>query len=200
MDIASNFELELPPDETYALLVDLDTVAPCMPGATLGAELEDGSRELTATVRLGPMKFVYKGTVRIAEQDAVGRRAVLIGAAKETRGQGQASATVTMTVSADGAGSRVDSVAKMELSGRAAQTGRGIVEDVSRRMIGEMAECLQARASASNGAAASASAGDATPSASPLPAPSESRPIAGGSLFLKVIWDRIRRLLVRRKS
>ncbi|MGH2948679.1 MAG: SRPBCC family protein, partial [Solirubrobacteraceae bacterium] len=146
MEIASDFELRMPPGEAYALLLDLERVAPCMPGATLGEEKPDGSRELTVTVRLGPMKFVYGGTVRISERDDAARRAVLVGAARETRGQGNANATITMTVSEAGdAVSRVDSVAVVELTGRAAQTGRGIVEDVSRRMVGEMAECLAAK-------------------------------------------------------
>src|SRR5215213_4257703 len=90
------------PAEAYALLLDLERVAPCMPGATLGEEETDGSRKLTVTVRRGPMKFVYGGTVRIAERDDEAQRAVLVGAARGTRGQGSANARITRTGSGGG--------------------------------------------------------------------------------------------------
>jgi uncharacterized protein len=207
MEIANDFELGLPPAEAYALLLDLERVAPCMPGATLGEEEGDGARKLTVTVRLGPMKFVYGGTVRIAERDDEAQRAVLVGAARETRGQGTANARIAMTVSAAGDGaSRVESVAKIDLTGRAAQTGRGIVEDVSRRMVREMAECLAAKA-----VPAAAPAADAAPAAEPAaapegaapapssspPAPEPAREIRAGSLFWSLLKERLRRLLGR---
>jgi uncharacterized protein len=201
MEIANEFELALPPADAYALLLDLERVAPCMPGATLGDEEPDGSRRLTVTVRLGPMKFVYAGTVRIAERDDEARRAVLVGAARENRGQGTANATITMTVSAAGDGaSRVESVAAIDLTGRAAQTGRGIVEDVSRRMVGQMAECLAAKAVPE----ASAAQATAPPQSPPPPqppahssSPEPAAPVRAGSLLWSVLWERVRRLLGR---
>jgi carbon monoxide dehydrogenase subunit G len=207
MEIPSEFELDLPPDEAYALLLDLEQVAPCMPGATLGGEREDGARQLDVTVRLGPMKFVYGGTVKIAERDDDARRAVLEGAAQESRGQGSASARITMTVSpTDAGGSRVDSVAVLDLTGRAAQTGRGIVEDVSRRMVGQMAACLAAKtasataapAPAADGAPAGDAASSAAAPASPPPKAPEPQSIRAGSLLLSILWERIRRLFRRR--
>jgi carbon monoxide dehydrogenase subunit G len=204
MEIPTHFELPLPPDEAYLLLLDLERVAPCMPGATLGDEGPDGSRNLTVTVRLGPMKFLYDGTVSIAERDDQARRAVLVGAARETRGQGTAKATITMTVSPAGDGaSRVESNAVIDLTGRAAQTGRGIVEDVSRRMVGQMAECLSTKAerpdpaeAAGSEAASETPTGDrvATAAAPPPSAP----PIRAGSLFWSLLWERLRRLFGRR--
>jgi carbon monoxide dehydrogenase subunit G len=205
MEIPSDFELALPPDDAYALLLDLEQVAPCMPGAALGAEREDGSRELDVTVRLGPMKFVYGGTVRIAERDDAERRAVLVGAAQESRGQGSASARITMTVSSAGnGGSRVDSVAVLDLTGRAAQTGRGIVEDVSRRMVKQMAACLAAKTTAPAPPTEAAPVGAASAGGPPTVAPSIPAPapkaqsIRAGSLLFSVLWDRIRRLFGRR--
>jgi len=196
MEIANDFELPLPPDDAYRMLLDLEQVAPCMPGASLGGERDDGSRELTVTVRLGPMKFVYGGTVRISERHDAERRAVLVGAADEQRGQGSANATITMTVSESAnASSRVDSVAVLDLTGRAAQTGRGIVEDVARRMVGEMASCLATKAAppepqpAAGGAAADESAAARQPARAP-----EVKPIQGGQLFLSLLWERIVRL------
>ena len=98
MQITNEFTLEMPPQETYELLLDLERVTPCMPGASLGEELEDGSRAVTVKVKLGPMRFSYDGTARIADRDPEARRAVLQGAAKEARGQGSASASIAMQV------------------------------------------------------------------------------------------------------
>lgn len=213
MEIANDFELPLGPEDAYRMLLDLDRVAPCMPGASLGGERDDGARDLSVTVRLGPMKFVYGGTVRITERHDEERRAVLVGSAQEKRGQGSAEATITMTVGDAGdGGSRVASVAVFELTGRAAQTGRGIVEDVARRMVREMAGCLAAKASAgaepaqaqaattepaapgeavagAPGGPAAAQPGAARPA--PAPPAEEAKPIRAGRLMLSLLWDRI---------
>ena len=202
MEIDSDFVLPLEPGAAYTLLLDLDRVAPCMPGATLGEERDDGSRELSVTVRLGPMKFNYGGTVQVAERDDTARRAVLVGTAQEKRGQGSAKATITMTVGpdGDGASSRVASVAVFELTGRAAQTGRGIVEDVARRMIADMAACLAAKSAEEAPGASSVPSGapsapeDAAPRTPTPAAPAAAPPVGVGSLFLSILWQRIRRL------
>jgi len=213
VEIANDFELPLGPEEAYRMLLDLDRVAPCMPGASLGGERDDGARDLSVTVRLGPMKFVYGGTVRITERHDEQRRAVLVGSAQEKRGQGSAEATITMTVAEAGGGSRVESVAVFELTGRTAQTGRGIVEDVARRMVGEMAGCLAAKAAAGaepappqagatepaglqEAAAASGAGPAASATARPAPAPAahEAKPIRAGRLMLSLLWERIVRL------
>ena len=187
MEITNEFELPLPPHDAYALLLDLERVTPCMPGATLGAERDDGAREVSVTVRLGPMKFVYGGTVRISERDDALLRAVLVGAAEETHGQGTATATIEMTVSPEGErASHVATRAIFQLTGRAAQTGRGIVEDVARRMVTQMAACLVERS------AQAPAAGGAAPTA-PATAP-EAAPIRAGSLLFSVLWQRLSRL------
>ncbi len=189
MEITSEFSLPLGPDEAYRLLLDLDRVAPCLPGATLGSATEDGARGLTLTVRLGPMRFAYDGTISVDNQDAVARRAVLVGAARERRGQGTAKATISMQVSQNGdVGSRIASVANIELTGRAAQTGRGIVEDVSRQMIDEMAKCLAARHSDEGAQSGCPPARDAQ----------DAREIRAARLLARVVLQRIRRLLRRR--
>lgn len=200
MRIESEFHMGAAPDEAYPVLLDLERVAPCMPGATLGAEREDGSREVRVTVRLGPMKFTYDGTVRIVERDDAARRAVLEGDARESKGQGGAKATIAMTVSENGSGARVATVADMELSGRAAQMGRGVVEDVAKRMIADMAACLEQRLSAGPPAAEAAAepetaAGTGEPTAAPPP---EAAPVRAGSLVVRALWDRIRALFGRR--
>ena len=123
MRITNEFTLSLPPHEAYELLLDLEKVTPCMPGAVLGDELPDGARKVAVTVKVGPIKFTYDGTVRIAEQDAGARRAVLLGTANEARGQGSATAAIAMHVHEVEGGSRVTATADVDLTGRAAQMG-----------------------------------------------------------------------------
>ena len=102
MQITNQFTIGLPPEDAYRLLLDLEQVTPCLPGAELGGPKDDGGRAVKVTVKLGPMRFVYEGSVQIAEQDDAARRAVLVGQARESRGQGSAQATIAMTVSGDG--------------------------------------------------------------------------------------------------
>lgn len=203
MQITNEFALELPPDRAYRLLLDLEQVTPCLPGAELGEEKEDGARAVKVTVKLGPMRFVYDGTVRIAEADDAAQRAVLVGEAREARGQGSAQATIAMTVSAADAGSRVEAVADVELTGRAAQMGRGVVEDVAKRMIADMATCLESRfgsLAAPEAVAGGAHAGTtpptagATPQAATAAAPKELSAI---SLAWTVLTGRIKALFGR---
>ncbi len=197
MQITNEFSIALPPEETYQLLLDLEKVTPCMPGAELGEEKDDGARAVKVTVKLGPMKFVYDGTVQIAEQDDAAMRAVLVGEAREARGQGSAKATITMTVSGQNSASDVEAVADVDLTGRAAQMGRGVVEDVAKKMIGDMAECLEQRFSQPEESADDDGNGEASAEAATTGAPPEAQPIKGGSLFFTVLWGRIKSIFSR---
>lgn len=189
MEITNDFELALPPEEAYALLLDLERVVPCMPGAELGEPRGDGSRDVTVNVRVGPIKLSYQGSVTITERDDTLRRAVLRGEARELRGQGTASADIAMTVTANGdSGSTVATVADVQLTGRAAQTARGMVKDVAARMIDDMAGCLDSRFSRVTS--------DGEVAAAPPAAPAQ-QPIRGGGLLLSVLAGRLRRLFSR---
>ena len=175
MRIETGFDISRHPADAYALLLDLERVMPCFPGAELLARRPDGARDLRVTVRLGPMRLSYQGDVRIAERDDPARRAVLAGSAREARGGGSASARIAMRVEEGERGARVVAEADVDLTGRAAQMGRGIVEDVATRLVGEMAACLEADL-----------AGDVPGVGSP-PAP-----IEGGRLILGAARDRAR--------
>jgi len=189
MRIDTDFAISRPPAEAYALLLDLERVAPCFPGAELGGERDDGARDVRVTVRLGPMKLAYDGDVRIAERDDAALSAVMAGNAREVRGAGSASARIAMRVEPDGDGSRVIAEADVDLSGRAAQMGKGIIEDVARRLVGEMAGCLEATL------AAPAPAGSGP--AAPAPPPPPAAPLQGGALIAGVARDRLRDPLLR---
>jgi uncharacterized protein len=149
--VEQNFEVPAAAPETYALLVDLERVAACIPGGEVGAREEDGSHPATIAVRVGPMRMTYRGKVRIDQQDDAARRAVLAADMREQRGQGLASGAMTMAVAARGSGSLVETVTDVRLTGRAAQMGRGVVDDVAARLVAEMAACIASRLGSAEG-------------------------------------------------
>ena len=135
-------------------------------------------------MKMGPMSMGYKGSVAVTEQDDEARRAVLSAKGAEQRGQGNAQAKMTMEITDLGAeGSRVKVSSDIMVTGRVAQMGRGIMQDVATRMMGEMARCMEATISAGSSTAAAADAdADAEPSstapAAGAAAPAESGPAA----------------------
>ncbi|MEA2330534.1 MAG: uncharacterized protein QOH58_672 [Thermoleophilaceae bacterium] len=191
MQIDNSFDVSLPPDEVFELLLDLERVAPCMPGASVGPRRTDGSHELTVKVNLGPMRFKYEGLARIAEQDRSAHRAVLAGEAREARGQGTAQARVTMTVAPGANGSSVTASAEIDLTGRAAQMGHGAIAGVASQLIGDMSRCLEQRFT---GEAKAGPAADAAPAAAP------AKPVSGLRLGLRALAQSLRRLLSRKRS
>jgi carbon monoxide dehydrogenase subunit G len=143
--ISNALPLRVPPEDAYRLLLDLDQIAPCIPGATL--EPPDGSdtRHGTVLVRFGPMRFNYAGSVRVIETDALTRKAVLEAHGKESSGEGNANARITMSVQAADNGCQVAIETDLELSGAAAQLGRAMVEDFAEVMLDDFAKCLLGR-------------------------------------------------------
>lgn len=209
MRVDTTFSISRPPAETYAKLLQLEEVTPCFPGAQLGDDLPDGGRAVRVTVKLGPMKLAYDGEVRIAERDEDALRAVLAGSAREARGAGSASARISMRVEPAGTGSQVVAEADIDLTGRAAQMGKGIVESVAQTLVGQMAACLETTFAAAEAPAATEPAAE-TPDAPDLaavapPAAAASTPVAspptapapasldGGRLMLSVLRDKYRR-------
>ncbi|HMC68628.1 MAG TPA: SRPBCC family protein, partial [Mycobacteriales bacterium] len=128
-------------DEAWTVLTDIERIAPCMPGATLEGAEGDEYRG-TVKVKVGPMTAQYKGAVRFVERDDAAHKAVLQADGREARGQGNAAATITATVSADGDGSAVYVVTDLTISGKVAQFGRGVLADVSTRLMGQFVDCL----------------------------------------------------------
>jgi len=193
MDIASEFDVGAPPATVYTALLDLERVGPCIPGATVGPAAEDGAHPAEIAVRLGPMRLTYRGTVRVAERDEAAHTATLLADVREVRGQGSARARMSMAVTADGAGAHVGSTTTVELTGRAAQMGAGIVEDVASRLVADMAarlEQLLAPAAAAEGEGPTAAGGGAGGPTGGGVEP--ARPIGGLRLLLRALWYRLR--------
>jgi uncharacterized protein len=143
MELTNEFHVSVPIDVAWAVLTDLERVAPCMPGAEL-QEVEGDEYRGIVKVKVGPISAQYKGSARFVEKDDAQHRAVLLAEGRDTRGQGNASATVTATAIPDDDGTTVSIVTELSITGKVAQFGRSVMADVSTKMLGEFADRLEA--------------------------------------------------------
>ncbi|MHB8467318.1 MAG: SRPBCC family protein [Acidimicrobiales bacterium] len=142
MQLTNEFRVGVPVDEAWAVLTAVERIAPCLPGAQL-QEVDGDEYRGVVKVKVGPITAQYKGTATFIEQDAVAHRAVLRAEGRDTRGQGNASATVTATLQPDGEGTAVSVVTDLTITGKVAQFGRGVLADVSGKLIGQFVENLE---------------------------------------------------------
>ena len=222
MKMEQSFEVQAPLEQVWSALIDLERVAPCLPGAAITGRDEDGTYRGTFSVKLGPMTASYNGTIKVEDVDEASHTATLKANGTDKRGQGGAHATIVNTVSEREGVTHVDAVTDMNITGRLAQFGRGgIMEDVSNRLMRDFATCLSQRLGEGSPAAAApapeapsgaeVTSGDAPPEAvaaasTPPPAPPPppaAAPVKGFSLFFSVLWERIKKFfsrIFRRKS
>ena len=174
MELQHSFSVPVDVDRAWAVLVDIEQVAPCMPGAAL--DTVDGD-EFTGSVkvRLGPIGITYKGKARFVEKDEAAHRAVIDAQGKDARGNGTASATVTATLHPQDDGTRVEVNTDLAITGKPAQFGRGVMVDVGNKLIGQFADCLAGKLAKPAGPAADGPAAVA-PAAVSGPPPAASQP------------------------
>src|SRR5215213_4000593 len=152
MKINNEFTVGAPIQQAWDTMLNLERIAPCLPGAAIQEEKGEGEYDGTMKVKIGPITANYKGTVKFEEADEDNHRAVLQATGRDARGQGTASATIVSTLLEEGEGTKVSVETDMKLTGRAAQFGRGIAQDVATKMLDQFASCLE------EGAAAAATA------------------------------------------
>ncbi|SDG99856.1 Carbon monoxide dehydrogenase subunit G [Lentzea fradiae] len=136
MKLTHSFASPGPAEEVWEALLDPERVAPCLPGATL-TSVEGKTFSGEVKVKLGPVQLLYRGSGEFVDIDPVRRRAVLKASGKDARGNGTASATVTFQV-----GDTVDVETDLAITGRPAQLGRGLIAEVSGKLVDQFAECL----------------------------------------------------------
>lgn len=142
MLLEHSFSIPVGINDAWAALLDIEQVASCMPGAQLDEVTEDDFGG-SVKVKLGPIGLTYKGRACFTEKDAATHRAVIDARGQDARGNGTAAATVTATlVSLDGVSTRVDIATDLNITGRPAQFGRGMLEEVSNKLLGQFADCL----------------------------------------------------------
>jgi uncharacterized protein len=222
MKLEQSFEVQAPIDRVWAALIDLERVAPCLPGAAITGRDDDGTYHGSFQVKLGPTTANYRGTIAVDAADESAHRATLKARGTDKRGQGGASATIVNTLTEAGGATKVEAVTDFTITGRLAAFGRGgMIKDISNRLMKDFATCLQSRLAEEPAAAPEtpgvppteppataeeprdlhpgggprASAPSAPPP--PTPAPAPAKPVNGFSLFFGVLSERIRRLFGR---
>src|SRR3954469_24921040 len=171
MKLEHEFTVPTSVDEAWQVLLDVERVAPCMPGATLTSV--DGD-EFTGTVKVkvGPITVTYNGEARFVSKDDATHRAVIEAKGKESRGSGTAGATVTTQLVGEGSTTKVRVETDLNVTGRPAQFGRGVMSEVAAKLIDQFAKCLEdeinsapSPAAAAQPAAPAAPVGDTAPPA-----------------------------------
>jgi len=145
MLIKSDFEVAEPVEKVWQFFEDIPQVATCLPGAELTEDLGGEKYKGRVAVRMGPVRLQFAGTADITERDEAAKRVVVHAAGAEEKGRGQASMTVTATLARSGRGTRVDVTQDLQLSGAAAQYGRGMISDVTSVLMSDFAANMQDR-------------------------------------------------------
>ena len=144
MKIENDFRVAAPIDQAWALLTDIPAIAPCLPGAELtGQEGDDFHGQMK--VKVGPVTAEYAGTATIIEMNEADRVVTLKASGRDKRGAGNASADITATMTEDGDGTVVAISTDLKVSGKVAQFGRGVMADVSKKLLGQFAECIEGK-------------------------------------------------------
>src|SRR5262249_44340119 len=190
MEFDNSFEVPLPPAEAWALLMDIERIAPCMPGAKLTEVVDKMTYKGNIAVRLGPVALTFAGTVKFEELDDANRRARVRAQGTDAKGRGGAQATASFQLEPSAAGSKVLVHTDLSLSGAVAQYGRGVgvIQSTAAQLMKQFADNLKGQLAASVPAPADVTTEPVTP---PRAA---AQPISGFSLMLKVMWDAIVRL------
>jgi carbon monoxide dehydrogenase subunit G len=193
MQLENSFNVSAPPDRVFAYLLDINKVVGCVPGAELSEVVDPTTFKGKVKIKVGPITVAYSGTARIASRDDAGHSATLEAEGRETTGPGSARAKATMKVDAEGDGSKVTVTTEYSVAGRVAQFGRGVMEDVSRRIVNEMAACIKANV---EGQEPRPAVGGEAPGAAPAApmTPVTAKPVNALTMFFQVLWAGIRRL------
>jgi uncharacterized protein len=201
MKLEHSFEVRAPLERVWEALVDVERVAPCLPGAEITEAGDDGSYRGNFTVKLGPTTASYRGELAIEEVDEQAHRAVMRANGSDKRGQGSAKATIVNVMRQEGELTKVEVETDFTITGRLARFGRGgMIQDVSNRLLRDFSDCLQQSIESAEPAAAErAESPQAAPAATQAarPAPRQAKPVGGLSLLFRVLLDRLKRLFGR---
>jgi len=181
--IEESFEVQAPVERVWEYLIDPARVALCLPGAELLESRDDGSYLGAVKVKVGPVAMSYKGVVKFTERDEQGRVVRLVGEGREAGGGGSAKLTMlSRIVALEGRGSQVTVHAEVDLVGKIVQFGRGMIEEVSRQLFRQFAECAKQQLELTDDPGAV----EATESKAPPPA--ESKSVSALPLALQALW------------
>ena len=174
MELTHDFTVPADIETTWATFLDLETVGSCFPGATV-TEFSEESFSGTVKVKLGPIALQYNGSGQFLERDDGAHRAVIEAKGKDKRGNGTAGATVTMQLAPSSEGTRVDVTTELQITGKPAQFGRGVMQDVSDALLQQFIACIESQFAAAPAAEAETAreAESAAPAEEDIPTPAE---------------------------
>jgi carbon monoxide dehydrogenase subunit G len=201
VQIENTFTVAHPVDDLWTFMLDVERVAPCMPGARLTETVDERTWKGKVAVKLGPVSLSFAGVVTIEERDDAAHRVVLSAKGMEEKGKGAANAKVTSWLEPDGSNTTVRMLSDLTLSGSVAQLSRGLLPEVSKKLTKEFADCLEQTISeAPSDRAIHVGVEPSRDAASRAELPRiESRPVSGLRLGLAALWSTIvgvfRRLL-----
>src|SRR4051812_12074529 len=144
VQLENSFTVPVPVDEAWRVLLDIERIAPCMPGAALDS-VDGDDFTGRVKVKLGPINLTYQGKASFIEKDEAAHKAVIDARGKDQRGNGTAAAVVTARLAEEGAITRVDVLTDLNITGRPAQFGRGVMTDVGNKLLGQFADKLAAQ-------------------------------------------------------
>lgn len=189
MQLENSFTVNAAPEKVFAYLLDVNRVVGCVPGAALSEVVDPTTFKGNVKIKVGPITVAYNGTARIMDRDDAGRTATLEAEGRQTTGPGSARAKAHMKVVAEGASSLVTIITDYSVAGTVAQFGRGIMEDVSRRLVNEMAACIKANVEGEERPGVQEGGAPAPPAAQVT-----AKPVNALVLFFQVLWSGIKRL------
>lgn len=199
MEFDNSFDVPLPPDQAWKTLMDIESIAPCMPGAELTEIVDDKTFKGKVSVRLGPVALTFQGTATFEDVDDAAHKANVKAQGADAKGRGGANADVGFHLEPSDTGSTVKIHTDLQLSGSVAQYGRGagMIQDVAGQIIGQFAKNLSAKIEADQPAGGDGDteggpedAGTET-SATPAAAPQPAAPAQMGGMAFRVLWNQI---------
>jgi uncharacterized protein len=209
MELEHHFTVPVPAAQAWEALLDVERIAPCMPGATVDS-FDGETIEGKVKVKVGPIQVTYAGTAKFVEKDAASHRAVIEASARESRGAGTAAATISTVLTDAGTATDVTVTTDLQITGKPAQFGRGVLVDVGDKILGKFADCLAGELAGD--APSTMPDSDSARDSSLRTAPVEDSfdlldsagpavlkrvaPLVGGLILVLVIW----RLVVRRRG
>ena len=197
MEIDNTFNVLLPLAKTWVVLMDIERIAPCMPGAEITETVDEKTYNGRVSVRLGPVALTFNGVAKFEEIDEASHQVRVSARGADPKGRGGAEAKINFSLAADGDGTRVDIHTDLQLSGSIAQYGRGagMISDLASQLVGQFAKNLDAQLTTKGGDMATDSDGTTTAAAiegEPMK-PTVAAPISGLSLGLRVLWNAFKR-------
>lgn len=184
MILENEFTVAADIDAVWRALLDMEGVATCLPGATITSTDEDNVYDGSMRLKIGPMRVEYRGTATLSEIDGQSHTAVISLRAREAKGQGSAMATISNRLEPVDGGTRVIAQTELHITGPQAQFGRGVIEDVGKRVLGEFSQRLEQRITGTGGEAPGDTSAPQTaePGSAPQPHPPVTSPPASDEL------------------